>query len=128
SRDLERCARCLGLDAAAGSALQAERRELARQLLAVAAAVVYPSDFLLRIYGELFPDLPRERQHVIAPALADATLPPGPPRSAHAPGRPLHVAYVGAVQPHKGALLFLDVLARLSGNAGLRFSAYGGGD
>lgn len=38
-----------------------------------------------------------------------------------------HVALVGGVQAHKGALVFEEVVRRIRGE-GLRWSAYGGGD
>ena len=48
SRDRERCARCLAQDWPVGLRFQEERREIARELLLAAAAVVYPSEFLRR--------------------------------------------------------------------------------
>jgi glycosyltransferase involved in cell wall biosynthesis len=41
-----------------------------------------------------------------------------------------HVAYIGSVQPHKGALVFEEVVRRLppETHPDLRWSAYGGGD
>jgi len=125
SRDPERCARCLGQDWPVGLGFQEERREIARELLHAAAAVVYPSDFLRRRHLELFPGLPEERQRVIEPASPAVTPAPdwreGPVR---------HVAYVGQVQPHKGALVFEEVVRKLPPDAApaLRWSAYGGGD
>jgi glycosyltransferase involved in cell wall biosynthesis len=124
SRDRARCAACLAEDWPVAPGFQEERREIARGLLASAAAVVYPSDFLRRQHQELFPGLPAERQRVVEP--------PGP-EGTHAPPRrgPLrHVAYIGQVLPHKGALVFEGVVRRLPPAAapGLRWSAYGGGD
>lgn len=126
SRDRERCARCLAQDWPVTPGFQGERRELARELLHAAAAVVYPSDFLRRRHLELFPGIPADRQRVIEP--------PGP-----APAEPppvagertvRHVAYIGSFQPHKGALVFEEVLRRMppAEFPGLRWSAYGGGD
>jgi glycosyltransferase involved in cell wall biosynthesis len=156
SRDPQRCARCLDRDVAGlPSGYQEERRELARRLLAGADAVVYPSAFLARVHDELFggagaagarviaPALPTgagtAAAHVIAPAAppptaaAAAGLAPQPaaerPRS-RGPGRPpRHVAWVGAVQPHKGALVFEAAVQQLAA-AGRRprLTAYGGGD
>jgi hypothetical protein len=128
SRDAERCARCLGRTASGlAPGFQESRRELARQLLASAAAVVYPSSFLARAHDELFAGAGRAAARVIAPA--------GPPaRTAGTPDRglpraPRHIAWVGAVQPHKGALVFEAAVERLAA-AGRRprLSAYGGGD
>jgi glycosyltransferase involved in cell wall biosynthesis len=133
SRDAARCARCLGRDAAGlPPGYQERRRELARQLLAGAGAVVYPSPFLARTYRELFGGtgaLGDEAARVIGPAAAPALLrarPAGPPRR---PRPPRHVAWVGAVQAHKGALVFEAAVQRLAA-AGrrLRLTAYGGGD
>jgi glycosyltransferase involved in cell wall biosynthesis len=45
------------------------------------------------------------------------------------PRRPLHVAWVGSVLPHKGALVFEAAVRLLAGAAeGPRFTAYGGGE
>ena len=108
-----------------GLRFQDERRAIARELLLAAAAVVYPSGFLRDRHLELFPGLPLDRQRVIEPA--------GPPRREAAEGRegPVrHVAYIGQVQPHKGALVFEEVVRQLppETHPDLRFSAYGGGD
>jgi glycosyltransferase involved in cell wall biosynthesis len=124
SRDRERCAKCLAQDWPVGLRFQDERRAIARELLLAAAAVVYPSGFLRDRHLELFPGLPLDRQRVIEPA--------GPPRreaeSREGPVR--HIAYIGQVQPHKGALVFEEVVRRLPPEAhpDLQFSAYGGGD
>ncbi|PYQ68605.1 MAG: hypothetical protein DMF53_00055 [Acidobacteria bacterium] len=125
SRDPERCARCLGQDWPVGLGFQEERREIARELLHAAAAVVYPSEFLRRRHLELFPGLPADRQRVIEPASVKVT-----PAPAWREGPVRHVAYVGQVQPHKGALVFEEVVRRLppDGDPALRWSAYGGGD
>jgi glycosyltransferase involved in cell wall biosynthesis len=136
SRDAARCARCLGRDAAGlAPGFQEGRRELARQLLASAAAAVYPSSFLARTHGELFGGAGGAggtAARVIAPAgppalfRAPAAPSPHPPRP---PGPPRHVAWVGAVQPHKGALVFEAAVRRLAASGHpLRLSAYGGGD
>ena len=73
------------------------------------------------------PESASDRHFVVEPpSLGSSTLPGvWPPRSG---GR--HVAYIGSVQPHKGALLFeqlVDRMARLQ-PPGLRWSVYGGGD
>lgn len=125
SRDAERCARCLARDWQVPSGFQETRRELARELLLRAAAVVYPSEFLLRRHLELFPGIPPDRQRVIEPSgyIAGEPLPP-----VEAPVS--HIAYIGSVQPHKGALVFEEVVRRMSVETGpgLRWSVYGGGD
>jgi glycosyltransferase involved in cell wall biosynthesis len=130
SRDAARCARCLGRDVAGlAPGFQERRRELARQLLASAVAIVYPSSFLARTHDELFGGAGAGAARVIAPGGSPALLrayaarPPRPPRP------PRHVAWVGAVQPHKGALVFAAAVRRLAaGGRRLRLSAYGGGD
>jgi glycosyltransferase involved in cell wall biosynthesis len=125
SRDPERCARCLARDWRLPPGFQDTRRLLARELLLAAAAVVYPSEFLRDRHLELFAGLPPERQRVIEPS--------GPALGGTVPSadRPLrHVAFVGSVQPHKGALVFEEVVRRLPPPAHpeVRWSAYGGGD
>jgi glycosyltransferase involved in cell wall biosynthesis len=104
---------------------QSARRETAAALLSEADALVFASPFLLRAHRDLFPGLPAERSRVIAPAV-DSGL-PLPPRSSRPSGPLRHVALVGGVQAHKGALVFAEVVRRLEGS-GLRWTAYGGGD
>jgi glycosyltransferase involved in cell wall biosynthesis len=102
-----------------------ERRELAAGLLTEAAAVIFPSDFLRRFHAERLPaiaDQAAGRWHVLEPPIASTVALPRPPA-----GPLRHVAFVGSVQPHKGSLVFTEVVRRLAG-AGLRWSAYGGGD
>ncbi len=125
SRDAWRCARCLAADWPLPPDFQKERRALAHRLLLAAAAVVYPSDFLRRRHLELFPGIPPERQRVVEPV---GPLAVEPPPAGH--GMPVrHVAYIGKVLPHKGALVFEEVVRRMApGLPGLRWSAYGGGD
>jgi glycosyltransferase involved in cell wall biosynthesis len=125
SRDHRRCSRCLAADWNVPPGFQQERRALARELLLAAAAVVYPSDFLRRRHLELFPGIPPERQRVIEPSGPLAAEP-----SLAGGGMPVrHVAYIGKVLPHKGALVFEEVVRRMaSGFPDLRWSAYGGGD
>lgn len=97
-----------------------ERRALAAELLTTAGAVIFPSDFLRRSHAELLSA--EDRWHVLEPPIASTVA---LPRSAPGPLR--HVAFVGSVQPHKGSMVFADIVRRLAG-AGLRWSAYGGGD
>ena len=125
SRDGGRCARCLAVDwPLLPQGFQPQRRALAQELLHAAAAVVYPSDFLRRRHLELFPGIPPGRQRVVEP--------PGPPTAEAWAGRGMpvrHVAYIGKVLPHKGALVFEEVVRRMApGFPELRWSAYGGGD
>jgi glycosyltransferase involved in cell wall biosynthesis len=159
SHDAVRCAACLGADhPPLPPEYQGERRELARQLLAEADAVVYPSAFLARQHAQLFAGAGAANASVIAPGLpaaagaaaaeafgapaeaatvrAVATETARPVRAAAAaassrlaPGRPLRVAWVGNVLPHKGALVFEAALRALADAPHRpRFIAYGGGD
>jgi glycosyltransferase involved in cell wall biosynthesis len=111
-----------------------ERRALAAELLAAAAAMVFPSDFLRRFHAERLPGLAPEwapewapdpavgRWHVLEPPIASTVALPRP-----SPGPLRHIAFVGSVQPHKGSLVFAQAVRRMAGT-GLRWSAYGGGD
>jgi hypothetical protein len=63
----DRCQRCLRETSNAGPNEQAQRRATARQLLAAARAVVFPSTFLRDKHQELFA-LPDLVAHVIEPA------------------------------------------------------------
>lgn len=123
STDMDRCAACLRQDWPLDGDWQSWRRDLAAALLAAADVLVFPSDFLRRTYRDLFPGLDPAHQRVIEPATA---WDPVPPRAA--PAGPIrHVALVGGVQVHKGALVFEEVVRRLA-DRDLRWSAYGGGD
>jgi glycosyltransferase involved in cell wall biosynthesis len=133
SREAARCARCLGRDAAGlAPGFQEGRRELARRLLASAAAIIYPSSFLARTHDELFAGAGGAAARVIAPAGFSPVFrshSAHPRRLQRSPRPPRHIAWVGAVQPHKGALVFEAAVRRLvAGGRCLRLSAYGGGD
>lgn len=123
SRDAGRCARCLSHDAEGPDVPVEAHRATAASLLGRAAAVVYPSEYLRRTYAELFPGLDATRQHVLPPpAVSEPAAAPA------ARGGPIrHLAYVGSVQAHKGATVFEELVASLSGR-GLRFTVYGGGE
>lgn len=125
SQDFERCGRCLAHDGRGDERRARAWREEGRQLLRAARALVFPSEFLrARLAAWLDVPAPVE-QAVIAPsslARPPRLLAPDAPA-----GRPLHAAYVGAVRDDKGAAVCAEVAERLRG-AGLRFSAYGGGD
>lgn len=123
SRDFGRCGRCLRQDWPVDDRFQEERREIGAELLAGASALVFPSEFLRRAYQDLFPGLSPERLRVAAPA----GEPSAPPPNRRAPGPVRHVALVGGVQAHKGALVFEEVVRRMEGE-GLRWTAYGGGE
>jgi glycosyltransferase involved in cell wall biosynthesis len=134
SRDPARCAACLGADhRGLPPAYQEQRRGLARHLLAEADAIVHPSAFLARQHAGLFGGAGAATARVIAPGLPATSepLPSRPSRASHGsvPRRPLHAAWVGAVQPHKGALVFEAALRTLATVPNPpRFTAYGGGD
>jgi glycosyltransferase involved in cell wall biosynthesis len=125
STDPDRCRRCLGESWDLDPGFLPEYRRLAAEALRSAAALVYLSPFVRDRLAVLVPGLDAGRQHVIAPS--SGTVEPRPPRSR---STTLHVAYVGAVKPHKGALVFEGLVgaARDSSPAAMRWSAYGGGD
>ncbi len=126
-REPERCTGCLAEDWRLGGGFQERRRALAAGLLRSADAVVYASDFLRRTTAELVPGLDPERQRVVEPpsVTAGVRVPAPRPRP-----RVRHLAYVGSVQPHKGALVLEQLIEQLSGERypDLRWSVYGGGD
>ncbi len=132
SRDARRCTACRNEDWRIEAGWQ-ERRRLAEELLAAADAVVYPSEFLRRAHLELFPGVDPARHRVIAPESDRLEPPPAydaAPVDRTSPGAPLHAAYVGSVKPHKGALVFADLVTRLAAAipGRVRWSVYGGGD
>lgn len=122
STDFGRCARCLGTTAD----VPARRRLSAAALLAAATAVVHPSEFQRREHLRLFPGLAPERHRVIPPVMGPRVVGPPPPRR----DRPLRVAYLGSLQPHKGSRVFAEIVAGLndSERRRLELSAYGGGN
>ncbi len=126
-RQAERCARCLAVDWRLEDGYQERRRALAARLLGAADAVVYASEFLRRTAAELVPGLDRGRQWVVEPPSVGAGV-----RVAGVRPRPRvrHLAYVGSVQPHKGALVLEQLICALGGDRypDLRWSVYGGGD
>jgi glycosyltransferase involved in cell wall biosynthesis len=125
-RDLDRCHACLRHDFDVDDGFQARYRERGAELLRAADAVVYPSRFLREAHQSLFPGLEPSRQHVIEPGtppLDDAHARPS------GAGAVPHVAWVGAVQVHKGALVFEQVVRQLQAEGiPLRWTALGGGD
>ncbi|MCP3960114.1 MAG: glycosyltransferase family 4 protein [bacterium] len=127
SRDPERCLRCLRRDWRVDEGFQDRRRAVAGELLKTADAVIFASDFLRRTYAELFPNSAPERHVVVEPPSFGSAA-----ATARGEVRPTgrHVAYVGSVQPHKGALLFEQLVDLMAGCGieGLRWSVYGGGD
>jgi len=141
STEAERCRTCLatGWSLPAGF-VEGWRRE-SSALLAEAAAIVYPSGFLLARHAALFPGQRGGPERVIAPVA------PGAGAGAPAPDTRLvgregaaRVAFVGAFRPHKGARVFRELAARRevagrpvkwsilgSGDAALSRAAGGGG-
>ena len=127
SRDDQRCGQCLRCDWEVEDDFQPRRRAQATELLRIARAVVYPSDFLRRTYRQLIPELDSANQHVVEPPAVGRAA----DSIAHRPStRVRHVAYVGSVKAHKGALLFEDLVRRFPPTQfpELRWSVYGGGD
>jgi glycosyltransferase involved in cell wall biosynthesis len=113
SRDASRCGACLAATWRLSAGFVERWRDASTALLSKVDAVVYPSEFLRRQHAELFPkELPR-LERVIAP-----TAPPGadpmeePRRRRRRAGEPFRVAFVGAYRPHKGALIFEELLRR----------------
>ncbi len=127
ARDPARCTRCLRRDWQVDDGFQERRREVAARLLRRAEAVVYPSDFLRRTYRELFPGLDAERQWVVEPPSVGKRAALG---ERQRPSTIRHVAYVGSVKAHKGALLFEELVGRFAPERypDLRWTVYGGGD
>jgi glycosyltransferase involved in cell wall biosynthesis len=119
-RDPRRCSACLAPLGDVSPRFQDERRDLAAVVLARADELVFPSAYLLAEHERLFPGA-FERAHVIPPAL------PGLSVASPRPGPIRHVAFIGALQRHKGAHLVPEIASRLSGS-NVRFSVFGGGD
>ncbi len=130
SRDLGRCARCLGLDPEAGADFQRTRRDLAGRLLSQAEAVVYPSAFLRDQFQVLFPGLGPVRQLVRPPRTALDPRPASRAAPTVTPSGRVRIAFVGSARPHKGSRVLAEVVDGLSAEERRRFllSAYGGGD
>ena len=120
STDADRCHRCLLQTSNAGPNDQANRRSTARQLLAAARAVVFPSEFLRDRHRELFA-LPDLAAHVIEPASVNG----GTVR--RKTGGRRRIAYAGSVKHHKGAHLLPEVIAAFA-NDGVDWHVFGGGD
>jgi glycosyltransferase involved in cell wall biosynthesis len=116
SQDFDRCDRCLRQTWDVPPDAQHVRRTQARQLLASATGVIFPSQFLLDQHRRLFslPDLAGE---VIEPGVPELAIDTGGKRHA--------IAYAGSVKRHKGAHLLPD-LARRLGDVDLH--VFGGGD
>jgi glycosyltransferase involved in cell wall biosynthesis len=123
-RDLDRCQDCLRRDFDVEPGAQARYRERTAALLRSAAAVVFPSRFLRDVHADLVPGLEASRLRAIEPGTPPV---PGLDRKEEAAVR--HVAWVGAVQVYKGALVLEDVVREVQAEGPrLRWSALGGGD
>jgi glycosyltransferase involved in cell wall biosynthesis len=128
SRDDHRCEACLAVDTSLRSGDLARHRSAAERLLGEADAVVFASAFLKRQHEQLFPRaVGGSRSLVIEPASGAIPLPAGPARD-QGEDAVRHVAFVGAVQPHKGALVFEEVVKALAADPRFRFTVLGGGD
>jgi glycosyltransferase involved in cell wall biosynthesis len=106
--------------------LGAPHRKTAAEVLEGAEAVVHASAFLRAEHRALVPGSAAERHHVIEPGTPRPTF--LPPRAS--PGRLRHLAYVGAVNAQKGALVFGELVAALARESPgrFRFSVFGGGE
>lgn len=132
SREAERCRACLAATWSLPEGFAEGWREASAELLAAADAAVYPSEFLRRRHAELFPGRAPRLERVIAPPSPDGAT--GRPESDRATsrgeGKAFHAAFVGAYRPHKGALVFEEVVRRMAASAPgvVRWSVLGSGD
>jgi len=125
SVDLERCRNCLRTSWDVDGDTQSSYREAAARVLAGAAAVIYPSHFMRRKHGELFPGAEITRECVIEPALKLTVAKPAAKAAALK-----HIAIVGAVTEPKGSRIIEETVARVSQMmpGAFRWSVIGGGD
>lgn len=123
-RDLDRCRRCLAAGAASFPIDPGVRRAAAARLVASAAALVHPSEFMRRAHADLFPGA-RRREAVIPPAIAIA-----PPRGTRAPlAPPRRIAFFGQASTRKGIADFARAAAALAPDApGVEWLVVGGGE
>jgi glycosyltransferase involved in cell wall biosynthesis len=130
SRDSLRCRACLGATWDLPAGFVEAWREGSAALLSAADAVVYPSEFLRRRHAELFPPPAPRLERVIAPPSPAEAAHRGEAVGAAGPRRrgALHVAFVGAYRPHKGALVFEEVVRRASSPGSPRWSVFGSGE
>jgi glycosyltransferase involved in cell wall biosynthesis len=135
SRDAARCGACLASTWKLSTRFVEAWREASTGLLSAVDAVVYPSEFLRRQHAELFPAARPRLERVAAPPAPEAEHPDGAgvPRGSRprrVAGDPFRIAFVGAYRPHKGALVFEDLLRREAGRSGrpVRWSILGSGD
>ena len=128
STDLTRCHACLSASQPTSSDAQFKHRELARQVMRAALALVYPSEFLQRKHQELFPEVDRPRRELVIEPALNLPLAAGP--SERKSTRPYHVALVGSVTVGKGALIFEETVLRMRNrdSTRVRWSVFGGGE
>jgi hypothetical protein len=117
SQDLHRCHRCLIQTWQVPKNEQRDRRALARQILASAKRVIFPSQFLLDQHREIF-SMPELAGVVIEPAVCVANRDPRGVTAARA------IAYAGSAKRHKGA----HMLAEIAQRTGAALHIFGGGD
>ncbi len=130
SRDAARCASCLGATWKLPAGFVEAWRSDSEGLLAAADALVFSSGFLLRRHAELFPGPRPGVQRVVEPPAPghEAASAAPPTRPVRREG-PLSVAFVGAFRPHKGALVFTELLARTAlSDRPVRWWVFGSGD
>ncbi len=135
SRDAERCGACLASTWGLPVGFIEEWRKASAELLPIVAAVVYPSEFLRRQHGELFPGSTPRLESIVAPPApgVECQEEPRPPRRrwrGRGDAGPIRVAFVGAYRPHKGALVFEELLRKDADRAArtVRWSILGSGD
>lgn len=116
SEDFDRCHRCLSQTWDVPRNEQRDRRALARQILAAAKRVIFPSQFLLDQHRQLF-SLPEMAGVVIEPGVLY--------RKIVTAGTQRAIAYAGSAKRHKGAHLLAELAQRI-GNTTLHI--FGGGD
>jgi hypothetical protein len=117
SHDFDRCHRCLSQTWPVPQNAQRDRRALAREILAAATRVIFPSQFLLDQHREIF-SLPDLAGVVIEPGVRafDREVRTNDPLRA--------IAYAGSAKRHKGA----HMLAELALKTGAALHVFGGGD
>ncbi len=130
SRDAQRCRACLAATWSLPAGFVEEWRREAAGLLAAADAVVYPSEFLRRQHAALFPGERAGLERVIAPpAPGEDAAGPAPSMRRISRDGTARVAFVGAYRPHKGALVFGELVRReAAGGRRVRWSILGSGD
>lgn len=130
ARDEGRCRACLAATWSLPARFVEEWRRDAAGLLAAADAVVYPSEFLRRQHATLFPGARAGLERVIAPpAPGEDAAGPAPAMRRIARDGAARVAFVGAYRPHKGALVFGELIRRAAaGRRRVRWSILGSGD